>query len=161
MNIRRVRTACLAAALAIAGVSGAAMTKVDATAPTPGATTGTTSLTFNNASQTFAFDVVKAKGSGVLTVDTMDCCIAGDLWRVDLYTAQPASAANDVVGIGSGSTTQFSGAASAHVNKGCFQVSYSSGVDVFPASMDVRFQYVDNEGFGAFVTPRASGSCTS
>ena len=154
-----LRHLCVAITFIAASLGSFMVKDATAAAPTPGTTNVTYNLTFLSATQTFAYDVVKAKSSGILTVDTRDCCIAGDKWRVDVYTAVPASPSNDVAGIGDGNTSTFSGAASAHVNTGCVQVSYSSGVDLFPAGMAVRLQYVDDEGFGVNITPRPSGTC--
>ena len=154
-----LRNLCVAITFIAASLGSFMVKDATAAAPTPGTTNVTYSLAFYSATQTFAYDVVKAKSSGVLTVDTRDCCIPGDKWQVDVHTAVPASPSNDVIGIGDGNTSTFSGAASAHVNTGCVQVSYSSGVNVFPAGMEVRLQYVDDEGFGVNITPRPSGTC--
>jgi hypothetical protein len=113
-------------------------------------------LTFASADDTFAFQIAKGEDNpaGSLTADTIDCCIAGDLWKVSFDTAQPANPANDVVGVGSGSTTEFSGAATASpfIN-GTVTVSYDGGTDVFPAEMCVRFQY--SKAPGVEITPPA------
>ena len=108
--------------------------------PTPGPTEVTFDLVFNTADDTFTFTVDKAQRAGDLTVDTLDCCIAGDLWRVDLEASQPANQSE--TGIGDGNTSEFSGAATGSPwVHGTVTVSYESGVDVFPAGMTVRFRY--------------------
>lgn len=107
----------------------------------------TYAITFWNADDTYEFAVEKAQGAGDLTVDTADCCIAGDLWRVDLAPSQPANPANKVTGIGSGEINVWSGKATAHPwVRGKVVVSYESGVDAFPAGMCVRFQYTKAPG---------------
>jgi hypothetical protein len=113
-------------------------------------------LTFLSATDTFTFEVAKGEDNpaGDLTADTVDCCIPGDLWQVSFATALPANPANDVTGIGNGSTTEYSGAATSHpFVSGSVTVSYSSGTDVFPAEMCVRFQY--SKAPGVEITPPA------
>jgi hypothetical protein len=103
-------------------------------------------LAFENADQTYTFDVVKAQGAGDLTVDTSDCCIHPDFWRATIDSALPANAANDVSGLGDGDFG-FSGAATAHpFISGAVTVSYDHGVDIFPAGMCVRFTYSKSPG---------------
>jgi hypothetical protein len=101
-------------------------------------------LSFFSASDTFTFQIAKGEDNpaGRLTADTIDCCIPGDHWQVSFDTAQPANPARDVVGVGNGSTTEFSGAATARpfIN-GSVTVSYESGTDQFGAGMCVRFRY--------------------
>jgi hypothetical protein len=113
-------------------------------------------LTFASASTTFTFGVAKLanNGAGNLTVDTVDCCIPGDLWTVSIDAVQPANAANDVSATGNGSTSQYTGAATSHpfIN-GSVTVSHSGGTNVFPAQMCVRFQYTKSPGVE--ITPPA------
>jgi hypothetical protein len=110
-------------------------------------------LIFFSPTDTFTFDVTKAENdAGNLTADTIDCCVPGDLWQVDFATAQPANPANDVTGIGNGSTSEYSGAATSHpFIRGAVTVSYNSGTDFFPAEMCVRFQY--SAAPGVEITP--------
>jgi hypothetical protein len=111
-------------------------------------------LIFFSPTDTFTFEIAKAENdpAGDLTADTIDCCISGDLWQVDFATAQPANPANDVTGIGNGSTTEYSGAATSHpFIRGAVTVSYNSGTDVFAAEMCVRFQY--SSAPGVEITP--------
>lgn len=106
-------------------------------------------LTFSSPTDTFTFEVAKLEddGAGDLTADTVDCCIPGDLWEVTFETAQPANPANDVSGIGNGSTSEYSGAATSHpFIRGSVTVSYNSGTDIFPAEMCVRLQYTKAPG---------------
>ena len=114
-------------------------------------------LTFFSPTDTFTFEVAKGEEdpAGDLTADTVDCCIPGDLWQVTFATAQPANPANDVIGIGNGSTTEYSGAATSHpFIRGSVTVSYNSGTDIFPAEMCVRFQYTRPQGWRS-LRPRA------
>jgi hypothetical protein len=113
-------------------------------------------LIFSSASDTFTFGVEKLDGNGAgdLSVDTIDCCIPGDLWTVALDTAQPANPAHDVTSTGNGSISAFSGSATSHpFIRGSVTVSYSGGTDVFPAEMCVRFQY--SKAPGVEITPPA------
>lgn len=113
----------------------------------PGVTSHTEVLNFTSADQTFSFNVSKAGDAGRLTVDTKDCCLNGDLWTVDIDTALPAAAKYDVSATGDGSTSEFSGPATVKpFISGCVTVSYDSGVDNFPAGMEVRFDYSEPDG---------------
>ena len=104
-------------------------------------------LVFSSASDTFTFDVQKVGGAGDLSVDTIDCCVPGDLWSVTFDTQQPADSANDATGTGNGSITAFSGSATSHpFVRGSVIVSYADGTGVFPAEMCVRFQYAKAPG---------------
>ena len=97
-------------------------------------------LAFFGPDDVFVFDIEKGRGAGNLVVDTKDCCLPGDQWRVDFFTEEPADAESDPVGIGDGNTVAFSGAAyAAPFVRGQVEVSYDSGVDRFPAGMTVRF----------------------
>ena len=117
--------------------------------PTKGDTYKEIGLTFTSATSTFTFSVVKARDAGDLTVDTKDCCIVGDFWKVELVPGQPASVG--VSATGDGSISAFSGAATAHPwVRGTVVVSYAGGVDVFPAGMTVRFQY--SKDYGVIIT---------
>ena len=114
-------------------------------------------LVFPSASDTFTFDVEKVGGAGDLSVDTIDCCIPGDLWRVTFDTQQPADPANDATGTGNGSIAAFSGSATSHpFVRGSIIVSYVDGTDVFPAEMCVRFQY--SKAPGVEITPPAGAT---
>ena len=120
--------------------------------PEPGPTDVEFLLSFSDADDTHSFAVEKAQKAGDLTVDTLDCCIPGDLWRVDLVSSQPNAATS---GTGDGSITEFSGAATGHPwVTGVVTVSYDSGVDVFPAGMTVRFHYSQssNDNTGMNIT---------
>jgi hypothetical protein len=115
-------------------------------------------LTFFSAADTYTFEVAKGEDNpaGDLTADTIDCCIPGDLWQVTFATAQPANPANDVTGIGNGSTSEYSGAATSHpFISGSVTVSYNSGTDFFPAEMCVRFQYSKAPGVEITAPPGA------
>jgi hypothetical protein len=102
------------------------------------------SIAFNNAFDIHVYTVFMGANATTLTVDTMDCCIAGDHWGVVANrfggTGLPVAS-----GVGSGSTTAFSGAAtiSGTVLKGrVVQVTvfHAAGVSDFPAGLDVRFR---------------------
>jgi hypothetical protein len=112
-------------------------------------------LGFFSANDTFTFQIAKGhNGAGNLTADTLDCCIAGDLWQVSFDTARPANSANDAVGVGDGSTTEFSGAATAHpFIRGSVTVSLDTLVGGIPAGVCVRFRY--SKGPGVEITPPA------
>jgi hypothetical protein len=113
-------------------------------------------LSFPSASASFTFQIAKGDNpAGNLTADTIDCCLVGDHWKVSFDTARPANRANDVVGVGNGSTTVFSGAATAHpFIKGSVTVSFDSSLaPSFPAGMCVRFRY--SKAPGVEITPPA------
>ena len=115
-------------------------------------TTVEVDLVFEGPDDVFVFDVEKARGAGDVTIDTRDCCLPGDEWRVDLFTDEPANAASDGFGIGNGLTSSFSGATfAAPYVRGQVEVSYAGGVNVFPAGMTVRFQY--SKAPGIVITP--------
>jgi putative cell wall-binding protein len=46
-------------------------------------------LVFWEPGDTYTFGIEKARGAGDLIVDTQDCCIPRDHWRVDLLPIQP------------------------------------------------------------------------
>jgi hypothetical protein len=111
-------------------------------------------LVFGGPDDTYTFGVEKARGAGDLTVDTRDCCIVGDRWRVDLMPNQPSDPKDQVAGVGDGSTGDFTGDATSHPwIGGNVVVSYDSGVDRFPAGMWVRFQYTKDPGVFIFTSP--------
>jgi hypothetical protein len=104
-------------------------------------------LTFTSASQVYTFTVTTS-GDGDLTVDTIDCCIAGDMWGVKIDEVGPGPQPQ---ACGDGNIITFSGAATVtSFSSGFVDVFYCSGVDVFPAGMFVRFQYT---GTSMIVTP--------
>jgi hypothetical protein len=148
-NVGKVLAALIAVfSLALVAVPAGA-------APTaPGATTYTTYFDFSSATDTFTFDVSATQGSGTLTVETMDCCIVGDLW---VSTLEKGKSKKVTTGIGNGSTTEFSGeAVRKGWTKGTVTFSYASGVDIFPAGITVRITYTPNgKGAkkGAVITP--------
>ena len=119
--------------------------------PTPGVTEQTFVLTFNGPDDTFTFDVCKAWKAGDLTVSTMDCCVVGDCWRVDLNPVDPLY--KDTYGIGDGTIDAFTGAATVHPwVRGTVTVSYDHGVDMWPAGMTVKFIYSNEKGMN--ITPQ-------
>jgi hypothetical protein len=132
--------------LAIVGLTAAVATApvAHAAPPAPGHTEVVVTLIFNSATNTFTFQVDAAQGAGVLTVETLDCCIAGDLWKVELLHGQ-ASGNDKSEGTGDGNVVSYSGAASHNGwSKGTVVVSYAGGTDVFPAQMDVKFTFSSN-----------------
>lgn len=149
--MRKIISISLALALLVLGLVGAGVafagepTNVPGpgtadTPPPPGPTSQTFWLTFWGPTDTFTFYVEKAQKAGDLTVDTRDCCIVGDNWTVTLNPAQPKN--KDTSGTGDGNISTFSGAATVHPwVRGTVTVSYDSGVDVWPAGMEVRFTY--------------------
>jgi hypothetical protein len=112
--------------------------------PAPGVTEAYYYLTFDGPDVTFTFQVDAAQGAGVLTVETMDCCIPGDLWVAFLSHGQPTG--NDTgTGVGDGGINLFSGAASVNGwSTGTVTISYDSGVDIWGAGMTVKFTYSSN-----------------
>ena len=97
---------------------------------------------FNAAGDTPTFEISKAQGAGELMVDTRDCCIAGDKWKLVVDPNRPRAAKKDATGTGDGNIVLFSGAAATMpFVAGAVTISYDSGVDVFPAGMEVRFVY--------------------
>jgi hypothetical protein len=99
-------------------------------------------ITFAAPGNTFTFEISKAQGAGQLMVDTRDCCIAGDKWKLVVDPNLPRAAKKDAAGTGDGSTTIFSGSAvTMPFVAGTVTVSFDSGVNVFPAGMSVRFAY--------------------
>jgi hypothetical protein len=140
-------------------------------------------LVFKDAIHVFVFTGTTTPGT-TLRVDTLDCCIAGDMWGVRIFASGGGDDDDDdggddggVLGgggggdddddddgaggrleqvaqaCGNGSTTEFSGEASAQVS-GPFvvEVFYCAGVDVFPAGMSVRFRYENGLGFAALTS---------
>lgn len=148
--MRKIISISLALALLVLGLVGAGVafagepTNVPgpgaADAPVPGPPSQTFWLVFSGPTDNFTFYVEKAQKAGDLTVDTRDCCIVGDNWTVTLNPDQPKN--KDTSAIGDGNTSTFSGAATVHPwVRGTVMVSYDSGVDVWPAGMEVRFTY--------------------
>lgn len=100
------------------------------------------SVTFSGPGDTFTFDISKAQGAGELMVDTRDCCIPGDKWKVVVDPTRPRAAIKDATGTGDGNTTINSGSAvTMPFVSGAVTLSYDSGVDVWPAGMMIRFVY--------------------
>jgi hypothetical protein len=130
------------------GLAVPAAGAVEAAKPAPGVATETRFLAFGDAEETVTFEVDAAQGAGVLTVETQDCCIAGDIWVAFAAHGQPRG--NDAgTGVGNGSIGSLSGPVSVKGwSKGTVTISYDSGTDVFPAGMVVRFTYTSN-GNGA------------
>lgn len=108
-------------------------------------------LTFFSADDVYTFDIVTPPTQEVLG-DTLDCCIAGDSWGMRLKGAGGVILAE---ACGSGSTTEFSGLATATAVTHA-EVYYCSGVDIFPAGMSARWRFPGGAGE---VIP--TGSCTS
>lgn len=124
------------------GLNGAAM----ADKPAAGTVMQAFNLVFTGPGDSFSFDVDAAQGAGTLTVETADCCIAGDLWVSFLQHGQPQG--KDVaIGTGDG-TSSLSGAATRKGwSKGTVTITYDSGTDIFSAGMTVKFSY-SSEGKG-------------
>jgi len=111
--------------------------------------------TFNAPTDTFQF-IVTGTGPFFAAV-TMDCCLEGDHWGVTVDSTDAGGSVGpvdtSVSGCGTGDTTHYSGPASASLEAGqtyVVIVSYCSGVDTFPAGMNVRF----NSPNALTVTPR-------
>lgn len=120
----------------------------DSNLPSSSATPVTFSMEFNSPDDVLKFDV-KASGDGVLKVDTMDCCVEGDVWGLKAKSIKPK--AKDQA-CGSGSVSVFSGEVSLpSFRKGSLRLYYCSGVDLFPAVMTIRFSYT---GTSFTVTPK-------
>ena len=153
--MRKIIGISLALVLLVIGLVGAGVANAGgsnalgpgaADAPVAGPTSYMTYLTFYGPDDTHSFYVGKAQKAGDLTVDTMDCCIVGDQWTVDLNPDQPKN--KDTSGTGDGSIglpgviESWSGAATVHPwVRGTVTVSYDSGIDMWPAGMWVRFTY--------------------
>jgi len=149
--MRKIISISLALALLVLGLVGAGVAFAQesnvmdpelaaSTPPPPGPTSQVFYLTFLGPTDTHSFYVEKAQKAGDLTVDTRDCCIVGDNWTVDLNPDQPKN--KDTSGTGDGNISTFSGAATVHPwVRGTVTVSYDSGVDIWPAGMEVRFTY--------------------
>lgn len=102
----------------------------------------TQSLTFYSAGDVFTFHVEKTEdtAAGILRVQTLDCCLVGDLWKSELLAEKPRFKTDTATG--DGNTATFSGDAYvAPFNAGTVTVSYDGGTDVFPAGMTVEFCY--------------------
>lgn len=133
--------------LAAATLAAAAVIPGTGIAAGQGYTEAVYSLTFASAAATFTFLIEKAQGAGQLVVDTRDCCISGDKWKVVVDPSLPRAANKDATGVGSGSTVLFSGsAATIPFVTGGVVVSHDSGVNVYPAGMTIRFAYMKGTG---------------
>jgi hypothetical protein len=98
------------------------------------------SLTFSSAGETFVFDVFPLE-NGSLKVQTEDCCVPGDIWRVGINRNGTGFIGRS--NAGTGDTDTFTGKASKDAQAGnpyVVIVSYDQGVDLFPAGMDVCFE---------------------
>jgi len=101
-------------------------------------------LTFNAPTDTFQYTVT---GAGrYFGVKTEDCCLEGDHWGVTIDSTDADGSVGpvdtSVSGCGTGDTFGYSGPAAASLSAGqtyVVIVSYCSGVDVFPAGMNVQF----------------------
>jgi len=101
-------------------------------------------LTFNAATDTFRYTVT---GAGpYFGVETEDCCIEGDHWGVTIDSTDAGGTVGpvdtSVSACGTGDVTQYKGPAAASLSSGqtyVVIVSYCSGVDIFPAGMNVKF----------------------
>jgi hypothetical protein len=97
-------------------------------------------LTFESAGQTFVFDVLSLK-NGSLKVQSQDCCVPGDIWRVGVN--QNGTGFIGRSNAGTGDTETFTGKVTKDTEAGnpyVVIVSYDQGVDDFPAGMDVCFE---------------------
>jgi hypothetical protein len=100
------------------------------------------SATFYSAEEVLSFHVAKTEdtAAGILRVRTQDCCIAGDEWQAEIVADQPRF--NTDAAVGDGSTATFTGDAYvAPFIAGNVNISYDSGVDIFPAGMTIEFCY--------------------
>jgi hypothetical protein len=120
-------------------------------------------LTFKDQDQVYTFSVVTSDKDVRLIVDTLDCCIPGDKWGVRIFTTKEKKdgevkkVRKVAAACGTGSITDFSGEATAQGSQTYIvEVFYCEGVDIFPAGMEVRFQY---EGGTGTATP--TGTCQS
>ena len=124
------------------------------TPPPPGLTQQWYHVLFTSPTDTFTFYVEKAQKAGDLTVETLDYG-PDDCWRVDLNPDQPKN--KDASAIGDGSSQHWSGAATVHPwVKGTVTVSYDQGVDIWAASVWVRFTYSQpsQNNTGMNITPQ-------
>lgn len=100
------------------------------------------SLTFNNATDIFSFDIARTEdtAAGTLRIRTEDCCIAGDRWTASLNGIQPAN--KESANTSDGNTSYFNGDAFLSPSKKAeLKISYDKGVDTFPAGMTVEICY--------------------
>jgi hypothetical protein len=108
-------------------------------APAVAATPQQRFLFFDNANDTFTFDIATT-GLGNLTVDTRDANTAGDKWGVRLTVRGRTASA-----CGNGSNTQFSGAVTKQIikshEKAVATVFACHPAEEFPTCMTVRFQF--------------------
>lgn len=111
-------------------------------------------LSFDGPNRVFTFSV-ETDGAGTLQVDTMDCCIPGDMWGVRVIPGDPCQPIQE--NCGNGSITEFSGLVEATgVSSAVVEVFYCQGVDLFSAGMTVRFRYT-----GDTFAVTQTGSCES
>lgn len=98
--------------------------------------TSTFTLTFTSATQVKSFDVVTSGTTWF--VSTKDCCISGDKWKAAIFRDGKELTSTT----GTGSTSEFStrtGVSSTGSKTFDVKVTYTTGVDVFPAGMDTKF----------------------
>jgi hypothetical protein len=139
-------------------------------------------LIFKDAIQVYVFTGTTTPGT-TLRVDTMDCCIAGDPWGVRIFASRGGDDDDDdgdhggflggddngdddgdddngggrlekvAEACGTGSTTQFTGEATAQVS-GPFvvEVFQCEEPNVSPSGMSVRFRYENGLGFAALTS---------
>lgn len=140
----KIRSVAFVLASVIALGMVLAAPQATAAPPPSGETTVVEFLSFFAPGDTFVYEVTAAQGAGVLTVETLDCCIPNDLWTVQLAHARPQG--NDrAEGTGDGNISTFTGSATVGGwSSGTVVVSYASGVDLFPAGMTVRFTFTSN-----------------
>lgn len=96
----------------------------------------TFTLTFTSATQVKSFDVVTSGTTWF--VSTKDCCISGDKWKAAIFQGGKELTSTT----GTGSITDFStrtGVSSTGSKTFDVKVTYTTGVDVFPAGMDTKF----------------------
>ena len=99
----------------------------------------TFSLSFSSASDTKIFEVTTAVGTtSTWFVSTLDCCISGDKWKAGIFHQ-----GKELVSVtGTGSTSSFSdrvGVTTTGSKTFEVKVGYTTGVDIFPAGMDTKF----------------------
>jgi hypothetical protein len=107
--------------------------------------------TFGDADEILVYDVTVTgtHPDTRLKVSTMDCCIAGDEWGIQLIqTGYAPQEGTPPSGCGNGSTTGFSGGRNTPIGATTKTVrvilSYCRGVDIFPAGMSIRFIGTNN-----------------
>jgi len=82
---------------------------------------------------------VNMPAGATLTVQVMDCCVPGDIWRAEIYESYPELKASTE---GDGSIEVWSPPAQATILTGTAYVviKYVKGVDLWPAGMSIRFE---------------------